>query len=78
MVEKGFDGVIYPSVQTQGYGLCVAIRPEVADQKLRLTKVLQSQITKSQGAKESEFLISNEKNCLVAENETEFKLIDIK
>lgn len=78
MVQKGFDGVIYPSVQTSGYGLCVAIRPEVADQKLRLIKVLESKITKTQGIDDSEFLITNEKNCLIAENATEFKLMDIK
>ena len=35
-VEKGFDGIIYPSVRTIGKGLNVAIRPEFVDAYMEL------------------------------------------
>lgn len=74
----GYDGVIYPSVQTNGYGLCVAIHPR-AMHKLKLTKVLQCKLTKSlKEDGEHLFQLSNEKNCLVEDNATHFKLNDIK
>ena len=33
--NKEFDGIIYPSVQLKGEGLNIAIKPNVAEQKLR-------------------------------------------
>lgn len=69
-----YDGVIYPSVQSKGYGLCVAIHPR-AMQKLKLIKVLQCKITKTlQNNNENHFLLSNEKNCIVGDNAETFKL----
>lgn len=40
-LKSGFDGVVYPSVQLKGKGINVAIAPDAADQKLRLTGVLE-------------------------------------
>jgi len=69
-----YDGVIYPSVQSDGYGLCVAIHPR-AMHKLKLIKVLQCKITKTLGAdNENHFLLENEKNCLVEDKSETFKL----
>lgn len=75
---SGYDGVIYPSVQSEGYGLCVAIHPSSMN-KLRITKVLQSKISKSileDG--ENHFLIENEKNCNVEAGAEKFELIEIQ
>lgn len=73
-----YDGVIYPSVQSQGYGLCVAIHPR-AIHKLQLIKVLQCKITKTlKEDNENHFLLSNEKNCIVEENSETFKLQKIE
>ena len=72
-----YDGIIYPSVQAKGYGLCVAIHPR-AMSKLRLAKVLQCKLTKTFGEDgENHFILENEKNCLVEDGATEFKLNEI-
>lgn len=74
---SGYDGVIYPSVQSKGYGLCVALHPRAVN-KLKLTKVLQSRIIKSVGQDgENSFRIENEKNCLVEDGADTFELKDI-
>jgi len=36
-IEKGFDGVLYPSVRTAGQGLNVAITPDFVDRFMELT-----------------------------------------
>lgn len=74
-VNKGrYDGVIYPSVQSSGYGLCVAIHPDAVP-KIRLKYVLQCKLTKSQRKDgENHFLLENLKNCKVEKGETEFNL----
>jgi hypothetical protein len=74
-VKKGkYDGVIYPSVQSNGYGLCVAIHPE-AISKIRLDYVLQCKLTKSQQEDgQNDFLLENLKNCKVTKGATQFKL----
>jgi hypothetical protein len=43
--KYNIDGVMYPSVQTDGEGLCVAISPNAVDEKLELIKVLQCKLT---------------------------------
>lgn len=73
-----YDGVIYPSVQSKGYGLCVAIHPRSMN-KLRPIKILQSKISKSileDG--ENHFLIDNEKNCIVEVGAEKFELKKIQ
>lgn len=72
-VNKGkYDGVIYPSVQASGYGLCVAIHPNAVS-KMRLNYVLQCKLTKSQQEDgENHFLLDNIKNWKVEKGATEF------
>jgi hypothetical protein len=76
LVAKGFDGVVYPSVRSQGYGLCVAIHPRVMNH-LKLTRVLQCKIIKTPGQPDDRISLLNEKNCLVKDGATEFKLLEI-
>jgi hypothetical protein len=58
MVNTRFDGVVYQSVQSDG-GLCVVIHPKAIG-KLKLIKVLQSNIFKTQDEKfETKSIISN-------------------
>jgi hypothetical protein len=45
LMNAGVDGVLYPSVQAFGEGLCVAIRP-LSMHKIKLVKVLQCKIEK--------------------------------
>lgn len=72
-----YDGVIYPSVQSGSYGLCVAINPR-AMHKLKPHSVSQCKIIKTlQADNENHFLIKPEKSCFVEENATTFKLKDI-
>lgn len=72
IVNHNSDGVLYPSVQSDGYGLCVALHPRVMD-RLKLTKVLQCRIIKEDGSVE----INNEKVCLIENDLDIFELKDI-
>lgn len=72
IVTHNSDGVLYPSVQSDGYGLCVALHPRVMD-RLKLTKVLQCRIIKEEGSVE----INNEKVCLIENDLDIFELKDI-
>lgn len=75
---SAYDGVVYPSVQSKGYGLCVAIHPRAMN-KLKLTKVLQCKLTKTvREDGENDFKLSNEKNCLVEDGAKTFELKDIE
>lgn len=75
---SAYDGVVYPSVQSKGYGLCVAIHPRSMC-KLKLIKVLQCKLTKTVGEDgENIFQLSNEKNCLVEDGSKTFKLKKIE
>lgn len=72
-----YDGIIYPSVQSDGYGLCVAIHPR-AMKKLRLIKVLQCKLTKTLDEDgETKILLENEKNCIVENGADLFDLKEI-
>ncbi len=69
-----YDGVIYPSVQASGYGLCVAIHPKAVS-RMRLNYVLQCKLTKTQREDgENHFLLENIKNAKVENGATEFEL----
>ncbi|MEL0457622.1 hypothetical protein WJN01_15405 [Flavobacteriaceae bacterium SZ-1-7] len=73
-----YDGVVYPSVQSKGYGLCVAIHPR-AMSKLKLTKVLQCKLTKTvREDGENDFQLLNEKHCLVEDGAETFELKEIE
>lgn len=74
---SAYDGIVYPSVQSKGYGLCVAIHPRAMN-KLKLTKVLQCKLTKTVGEDgENNFQLLNEKHCLVEDGAETFELKDI-
>ena len=73
VTENGADGVLYPSVQSDGYGLCVALHPRVMD-RLKLIKVLQCKLTK----KGTNAQLCNEKFCEVEDDADTFKLKEIK
>lgn len=45
-IIKHLDGVIYPSVRADYNGLCVAIKPETANENLELVAVLECSVTK--------------------------------
>lgn len=73
-----YDGILYPSVNTKGYGLCVAIHPKAIN-KIKLIKVLQCKITKTIAKDgENHFKLDNEKNCLVRNDATIFELKKIQ
>ena len=76
MVDKGYDGVVHPSVRSEGYGLCVAIHPRVMN-RLKLTRVLQCKIIKTSRQQNDNISLVNEKACLVKDGDTEFKLLEI-
>jgi hypothetical protein len=67
------DGILYPSVQTDGHGLCVAVRPE-SMHKLELIKVLQCKAVR----KGKEVGVENIRLCDVNPPNSDFKLEDIK
>jgi hypothetical protein len=70
--------VVYPSVQSHGYGLCVAIHPRAMN-KLQLKKVLQCKLIKTlKNDGENKFSLYNEKNCIVENGSKSFELKDIK
>lgn len=73
-----YDGVVYPSVQSSGYGLCVAIHPDAVS-KMKLIKVLQCKLIKSiDENNEKHFLLDNEKNCIVKKGAHKFQLKNIE
>lgn len=72
LVKQGYDGVLYPSVQAGGMGLCVAIHPN-AVKKLILIAVLQAKVIKYQDS----LFVKNEKSCRVEEGAINFNLIDV-
>ena len=72
VVNHGADGVLYPSVQSDGNGLCLALHPRVMD-KLKLIKVLQCKLTKAG----CDAKLSNKKFCIVADNSDTFELKEI-
>lgn len=73
IVNNNSDGVLYPSVQSDGYGLCIALHPRVME-KLKLIKVLQCTIIKE----DNSIKIYNEKNCLIENDSDAFELVDIE
>lgn len=72
VVNRGFDGVLYPSVQVGGKGFNVAIKPE-ATKKLMLTVAGECSIYKLR----EQIVMGNDAIALLNGSETEFKLVDI-
>lgn len=46
LLQKGFDGVLYPSVRADGRGFNIALKPEVIEKALRLSIVAECTIYK--------------------------------
>ena len=72
--QMNVDGVLYPSVRTNEDGICIAIKPESAEAKLELIKVLQCKLVKVA----KKVSIVNLKYCDVFNNDDEFQLKPIK
>ena len=73
VTKNGADGVLYPSVQSDGYGLCVALHPRVMD-RLKLVKVLECKLIKNG----TNAQLINEKFCEVKDHADTFDLKEIK
>ncbi|HEY9166945.1 MAG TPA: hypothetical protein VIS48_12380 [Candidatus Kryptonia bacterium] len=71
MVNKGMDGVFYPSVCLDGRGFNIAISPLVADSKLELMAVKEASVYKYYG----DFLIDYDKVIELVSNQTTFELV---
>lgn len=74
IVEQGYDGVVYPSVQASGLALNVAIKPETVDSSLRLEVVGEGRIYKN---KKSTY-IRSETSCKVENERADFVYETIK
>ncbi|MBK6446479.1 MAG: hypothetical protein IPF81_14630 [Bacteroidetes bacterium] len=71
-VDAGADGVFYPSVRTEGDGICVAITPDSC-KKLNLSVAGEGIIYK----KAKHVLMNNELFSIVQNGETTFKMVPV-
>ncbi len=71
IVENGFDGVLYPSVQMDGKGFNIALTPDCIDNKLSPTLMAEVTIYK----KEKKMILDWELICQLEANQTELKFI---
>lgn len=69
-VKKGYAGVLYPSVRSDGQGFNVAIHPHFANNNLELLNVAERRIYKTP----EKVYIDNEMTALVLRNQTTFNL----
>jgi hypothetical protein len=72
IINQGFDGVLYPSVRTDGKGFNIAISPN-ATKKLALYVAGECSIYKSK----DQVVVGNDAIVELDGKQTEFKLIDI-
>lgn len=70
-VNNGTDGVLYPSVQSGGYGLCIALHPRVINRLMPIA-ILQCELIKN-GINAR---LINRRHCRVVEGSDTFKLED--
>ena len=73
IVNKGFDGVLYPSVRDGGKGFNVAIKPEIADTCLELVAAGECYIYKNR----SKIVVDNYTVVELKENQSNFELLPI-
>lgn len=66
-LSNGFEGVLYPSVRVDGKGFNIAITPDAADNKIKLTTVMGSTVYK-RGKK---VLIDNNSISLIKDENSE-------
>lgn len=70
VVDKGLDGILYPSVRVGGQGFNVAIRPETADTNLDLVVAGECSIYKLY----DNTIVDNETGIELKPNQTHFEL----
>lgn len=70
LVDKGLDGILYPSVRVGGQGFNVAIRPETADTNLDLVVAGECSIYKLY----DNTIVDNETGIELKPNQTHFEL----
>lgn len=73
VVNKGLDGVLYPSVRVGGQGFNVAIRPEVADTSLELVATGECSIYKNRDRS----FVDNETVIELKPNQSNFELFPV-
>lgn len=73
VVDKGLDGVLYPSVIVGGQGFNVAINPEVADSNLDLILAGECSMYKLF----ENTIVDNETAIELKPNQTNFELISV-
>lgn len=74
VVEKGLDGVIYPSVRVGGKGFNVALRPEIANENLELVVAGECSIYKYL----DQTMVDNETAVKLEPNQIEFELLPVE
>jgi hypothetical protein len=72
-IEKPIGGILYPSKQAEGSGLCVAILPEWVDECMKLVEVVEVKVYK----KGRRIATNNLRECHVEPNSTSFILNEI-
>ncbi len=74
MVEKGYDGVLYPSVKLDGTGFNVALTPQAADSKLQLGLVVECSAYKYY----EKTVLDNDYQAILYPSQTNFELLKIE
>jgi len=69
IVDKGFDGVLYPSVKLSGTGFNVALTPHAADTKLHLAIVVECSAYKLN----EHTVLDNDSHAILYPNQTHFE-----
>lgn len=72
-LQDSKDGVLYPSVRTFGYGLNVAIKPEIVDSKMEMVSVLECEVFK----KNKRIIMNNLRFAKIQDGEKSFNLQEI-
>lgn len=73
VVSQGYDGVLFPSVQTGGIGFNVAITPQAADQKLDLRVAGECLVYK----RKKQMVVDNLRGNTLYSNQTHFQFNEI-
>lgn len=74
MVEKGYDGVLYPSVKLGGTGFNVALTPQAADTKLQLGLVVECSAYKYY----DKTVLDNDYQAILYPSQSNFELLRIE
>lgn len=74
LVDKGIDGILYPSVRVEGKGFNVAIRPDIADTRLDLVAAGECSIYKYY----EHSIVDNDTAIKLTPNQTHFELKEVE